>query len=83
MEKIKVYSKENCVQCSSTYRLLDDLGIEYSSENLTEKVIDVFREEGFMQAPVVDTGAEKWSGFRPDKIKELAKIALMESSQVD
>ena len=30
---------------------------------------------GFMQAPVVVTETDSWSGFRPDKIAELAEAA--------
>ena len=57
---------------------MDKEGIEYDElmlELLPEKV-EQFRNEGLMQAPIVDTGAERWSGFRPDKIKELGRAAL-------
>ena len=30
---------------------------------------------GYMQAPVVVTDQDHWSGFRPDKIEELALSA--------
>jgi glutaredoxin-like protein NrdH len=29
-----------------------------------------------MQAPVVITDKDHWSGFRPDKINELAELAV-------
>ena len=78
MEKPKVYSKENCVQCNATYRSFAKEGIDYDLVMLEEhpELVEQFRAEGLMQAPIVDTGAERWSGFRPDKIKELGRAAL-------
>lgn len=71
--EVKVYSKENCVQCNATYRALGKVGIKYEVIMLEDnpELVEQFRSEGFAQAPIVDTGDEKWSGFRPDKIKEL------------
>lgn len=71
--EITVYSKENCVQCDATYRALGKRALEYTVVMLEDRpeLVEQFMEEGFMQAPIVDTGTEKWSGFRPDKIKEL------------
>lgn len=71
--EITVYSKENCVQCNATYRALGKRALEYTVVMLEDnpELVEQFREEGLMQAPIVDTGSEKWSGFRPDKIKEL------------
>ena len=71
--EITVYSKENCVQCNATYRALGKRALEYTVVMLEDnpELTEQFREEGFMQAPIVDTGTEKWSGFRPDKIKEI------------
>lgn len=71
--EITVYSKENCVQCNATYRALGKRALEYTVVMLEDNpgLAEQFREEGFMQAPIVDIGTEKWSGFRPDKIKEI------------
>lgn len=74
MEKPKVYSKENCVQCTATTRHLDKNGVDYdylSLEELPEKV-EEFKSEGLLQAPIVEANGERWSGFRPDKLGELA-----------
>ena len=35
---------------------------------------------GYLQAPVVVTDEDHWSGFRPDKIDELAKWAVLPSN---
>ena len=71
--EITVYSKENCVQCNATYRALGKMALEYTVvmlEDMPEKV-EEFRNEGLMQAPIVEVDGERWSGFRPNKIKEI------------
>ncbi len=78
MERVQVYSKENCVQCNATYRALDKESIDYDVTMLEDNpdVLEQFKTEGYLQAPVVVANGETWSGFRPDKIKELGRIAL-------
>ncbi|GAA4282813.1 redoxin NrdH [Brevibacterium daeguense] len=70
---ITVYTKPACVQCNATYRALDARGIEYRSVDLTEdpNALDVVKAMGYLQAPVVVTDDDHWSGFRPDKIAAL------------
>lgn len=74
MEKIKVYSKENCVQCTATTKALGRAGLAFEvimidqDDEVREQLVD----EGFLGAPVVDTGDDKWSGFRPDRIKNIS-----------
>lgn len=75
---ITVYSKPSCVQCTATYRALDKKGIEYTIFDVStdENALQTVKELGYMQAPVVVTEDDHWSGFRPDRIEELAtKIA--------
>jgi glutaredoxin-like protein NrdH len=62
---ITVYTKPSCVQCTATYRALDNKGIEY-------EVLDTVKALGYLQAPVVIADDDHWSGFRPDKIAGLA-----------
>lgn len=73
-----VYSKPSCVQCVATLKALDKAGIEYSKLDISadpearENALGL----GYLQAPVVDAGdGNHWSGFRPDRINELAKAA--------
>ena len=40
-----------------------------------EKALQTVKELGYMQAPVVIAGDDHWSGFRPDKISQLAALA--------
>jgi glutaredoxin-like protein NrdH len=62
------------VQCNATYRALDAKGIEYSVTDVSEDAdaLEHVKSLGYMQAPVVITDGDHWSGFRPDKIDELA-----------
>jgi glutaredoxin-like protein NrdH len=71
---VTVYTKPSCVQCNATYRALDSKGIEYEVLDLSqdEQALAAVKELGYLQAPVVITDEGHWSGFRPDKIDELA-----------
>jgi glutaredoxin-like protein NrdH len=70
---ITVYSKPACVQCNATYRALDKLGAEYTVVDISEDADarDYVMSLGHLQAPVVITDGEHWSGYRPDRIKAL------------
>ena len=71
---ITVYTKPSCVQCTATYRALDNKGIAYDVLDLSEdeNALEAVKALGYLQAPVVITDEEHWSGFRPDKINALA-----------
>lgn len=75
MSRITVFTKPACGPCRATKVALDKLGIEY-------RVIDISTDEaardyvmalGYLAAPVVVAGDEHWSGFRPERIKQLTK----------
>lgn len=70
---ITVYTKPMCVQCDATKRALNKAGISYTLVDITEDAdaLAKVKSMGFMQAPVVTTANDAWSGFRPDKIKAL------------
>lgn len=72
---VTVYTKPSCVQCSATYRALESKGIEYNVRDVSEdsEALQTVKELGYLQAPVVVTEEEHWSGFRPDKIDQLAQ----------
>lgn len=73
MPKVTVYTKKPCSQCDMTMKLMDREGIVYESVALTDELAVQFRDEGFMQAPIVVIGNDgrRWTGFRPDLIMEL------------
>jgi glutaredoxin-like protein NrdH len=69
-----VYTKPSCVQCTATYRALDNKGIEYEVHDVStdEAALEHVKSLGYLQAPVVVTDDDHWSGFRPDKIATLS-----------
>lgn len=71
---VTVYTKPSCVQCTATYRALNARGIEFEvfDVSIDEQALAAVKELGYLQAPVVIADDEHWSGFRPDKIDELA-----------
>jgi glutaredoxin-like protein NrdH len=75
---ITVYTKPACVQCSATYKALDNQGITYDKVDITldSEARDYVMALGYLQAPVVVAGSDHWSGFLPDRIKALACAAL-------
>lgn len=76
MTTVRVYSKPNCVQCTMTKTLLDALAVPYVLEDITDPGnLAAVKELGFLAAPVVtvgDSADDMWSGFQPDRIKEIA-----------
>lgn len=74
---ITVYTKPS-LHCNATYRALDAAGIEYEIRDLTlaPTALEQVKALGHLQAPVVIAGEEHWSGFRPDKIAELASARI-------
>lgn len=71
---VTVYTKPACVQCHATYKALDRQGIAYDVVDITEvpEAREYVMALGYQQAPVVVAGDAHWSGFRPDRIKDLA-----------
>lgn len=73
MMEIIVWEKPNCVQCESTKRVMQKMGIQFKVRRLdrSPKAIERFLELGLTAAPIVETDDRRWSGFRLDKIKSL------------
>lgn len=81
---VTVYSKPACPACSATYRALNKKGIPYESLDISEDAdaLERLKALGFQQAPVVEFGDDSWSGFRPDKIDEVAEFFKTQSEAV-
>jgi glutaredoxin len=71
MMKITVWELPNCSQCMMTKREFDKRGIIYTTRKLTPKATDRFLALGFTSAPIIETDAKRWSGFRLGKIESL------------
>ncbi|AHI20929.1 MAG: glutaredoxin-like protein NrdH [Corynebacterium casei] len=70
---ITLYTKPACVQCTATKKALDRAGLAYNTVDisLNDEARDYVMALGYVQAPVVEVGGEHWSGFRPERIKQL------------
>ncbi len=74
---ITVYTKPACVQCNATKKALDKAGLAYELVDITldNEARDFVMALGYVAAPVVIADGEHWSGFRPERIKQLAQAA--------
>ena len=83
MRTVTVYSKPACVQCKATFRALETKGIAYETVDISQdaEALERVRALGYMQAPVVIAGHAHWSGFRPDKIEDLATLVTAQAGQ--
>ena len=70
---VTVYSKPSCPQCEATKRQLAKLGVPFDTVDVTADpdALATLQAAGFLQAPVVVTDDDSWSGYRPDKIRAL------------
>lgn len=71
--KITLFSKNNCMQCKMTKKLLEEAGAEFQEINMDERpdMIDYVKSLGFTAAPVIKAGEIAFSGFQPNKLKEI------------
>lgn len=76
MTVVRVYTKDRCQQCDMTKMLLKRLDVEYIEEDITDpQTMAAMKDLKFLSAPVVavgDSEDDMWSGFQPDRIKEIA-----------
>ena len=70
---ITVYSNLVCGQCDATYRALFAAGIDFEVVlvQFDDEAKENVKKLGYLQAPVVITDEDHWSGFCPDKIDEV------------
>lgn len=73
MAKIRLFSKNNCMQCKMTKKFLEQNGAEFEEINIDEhpEKIDYVKGLGFTAAPVIEAGDITFSGFQPAKLKEI------------
>ncbi|KRM69449.1 hypothetical protein FD06_GL001119 [Apilactobacillus ozensis DSM 23829 = JCM 17196] len=57
-----------------TKKFLEEHNVEFIEKNINEEpeYIDYLKEKGFMSLPVVEANEFEISGFRPDKLSQLA-----------
>lgn len=79
-KEVKLYGKENCVQCTALERKLTERKIDFDHEDATTAENLQFiksLDPGYSRAPIVTVSengviVDHWTGYRPDKIDELA-----------
>ncbi|MBT1172176.1 glutaredoxin family protein [Bifidobacterium sp. MA2] len=82
---VTVFTKPRCPQCDATKRQLAKLGIPFETVDLSENpsTLEQLQAAGFRQAPVVITPDNSWTGYRPDLIRELAKVQAASQQAAD
>lgn len=71
---VKIFSKNNCIQCKMAKRFLSENNIAFEEINIDAQpdAIDWLKEQGFQSVPVITSEATTVVGFRPDQLKQLA-----------
>ncbi|GAX03249.1 glutaredoxin [Secundilactobacillus pentosiphilus] len=74
MAKVTIYSRNNCMQCKMTKRFLTEHHVDFIEHNINEspQYVDYLKDRGFQSLPVIETADTQFSGFRPDKLQQLA-----------
>lgn len=71
---IKLFSKNNCMQCKMAKRFLTEHQINFEEINIDmqPEAIDWLKENGFQSVPVITSELATIVGFRPDQLRQLA-----------
>lgn len=71
---VKIYSKENCIQCKMTKRFLEAKNIPFEEINVEkdQHALEWLKSQGYQSVPVTITEAASIVGFRPDQLRSLA-----------
>lgn len=74
---VTVYTKPSCPQCDMTHKLLNRLGVEHTTVDVTADpdAHAYVTGLGYTAAPVVvvNDGERHWAGFSPDRLKGLVE----------
>lgn len=70
---LTIYTTDNCAGCALTKKMLEKEGVAFEAVSLADRpdLVDQFRAEGLMSAPIIDHDGQRTSGFRPDRIKAI------------
>ena len=73
---IKIYTKEKCAQCGFTKDDFRRRGIDFEEVDVTPEIAQELKKEyGIMSVPFVKVTEDNyWTGFRPDRIEEIANV---------
>lgn len=70
---VTIYTLPACVQCDTSKRMMNRLGIEYEEIDMSkdEAAVEYVKELGYTAAPIIVNGSTHWSGFRMEMINGL------------
>lgn len=70
---VTLYSTNGCVGCKMSKRVLTERGVTFREISLEEEpdALELVRSLGHMQAPVLVTEDDHWSGFQPDRLNSI------------
>ena len=78
MSTVRIFTKQFCPGCRMTESLLDELGVKYQEIDISAdpEAVVALRKLGYSSVPIVmvtgeDGNVTGWTGFRPDRIKQL------------
>jgi glutaredoxin-like protein NrdH len=76
---VTLYTKPGCGPCIATKHALDAAGIHYQTIDLDTNLaaVEHIKRLGYLQAPIIITPTDHWSGYRPDKLSELIDAPIM------
>lgn len=71
---VKIFSKNNCMQCNMVKRFLSENNIVFEEVNIDHQpdAVDWLKSQGYQSVPVITSDAKTVVGFRPDQLKQLA-----------
>lgn len=71
---VKIFSKNNCMQCKMTKRFLSENNIPFEEVNIDvePEAIEWLKGQGYQSVPVTVSSETAIIGFRPDQLKTLA-----------
>ena len=71
---IKLFSKNNCMQCKMAKRFLSENQIAFEEINIDNEpeALEFLKEQGFQSVPAITSDAQTIIGFRPDQLRQLA-----------
>lgn len=74
MPDLRVYGRTNCQQSRETVRKAEQLGLACRYVDLDQDTDAECRlmQEGHRALPVVEMADMAWTGFRPDKLDQVA-----------
>ncbi|MGM9903768.1 glutaredoxin [Enterococcus sp. 10A9_DIV0425] len=71
---VKIFSKNNCMQCKMVKRFLAENKIDFEEVNIDEQpeAITWLKDQGYQTVPVITSDSATVIGFRPDQLRNLA-----------